>query len=298
MDPINDFEPGILSFPSLEAAQRETTWVENEVLNYDLSTNQPYTFTLLYLDGGVLGIPLTFMSFAPIATNTAAVMLFRRHKTSGRIVPFQTTQSDPRLRDPSLGRLPAGDAMIRAVPPRFDPRLTPTLMAWLNEAQMIYMATGFLRVMQLQLLNPLAWGWSAAAAPTNATRNALARLSLRRGTQVIVQDGAAVGERLLGEVAGLNGTGLQRYLEFARRLSATTGLSPQAKADLLMSVAPRLGLDVGGQAVVSGGRILLIAKDGKTAFQIDLDGTITFGRFNTATLDIANATTIRPLVGQ
>jgi hypothetical protein len=32
-------------------------------------------------------------------------------------------------------------------------------------------------------------------------------------------------------------------------------------------------------------------------FQIAFDGTITFGRFNTATLDIANPTVIRPFVG-
>jgi hypothetical protein len=48
---------------------------------------------------------------------------------------------------------------------------------------------------------------------------------------------------------------------------------------------------------VKGGRVLVIAKDGKTAFQIAFDGTITFGRFNTATLDIANPTVIRPFVG-
>jgi hypothetical protein len=93
----------------------------------------------------------------------------------------------------------------------------------------------------------------------------------------------------------LGGSGFQRYLEFARRLSAVAGLSAKAKADLLVSAAARLGLDVGGQALMKGGRILVIAKDGKTALQVAMDGTITFGRFNTATLDIANPTVIRTL---
>jgi hypothetical protein len=168
-------------------------------------------------------------------------------------------------------------------------------MAMVNELQAIYMATGFLRVFEVQLLNPLIAGWAPAAVESDAVRLALKRMALRKGAQVVAEDAAAVGERLLAEVGTLQGTGLQRYLELARRLSAVKGLNPQAKADLLVSLARRLGLDVGGQAAVKGGRILLIAKDGKSALQIALDGTITFGRFSIETLDIVNPAAIRPL---
>jgi len=297
LDPIADFEPGMVQFPSLYAAQSDRAWVERDVLNYDLTTSPPYTFTVLYTDGAILSIPLTAMSFASIPANEASVLLFRRHKSTGRLIPFQTTQSDSRLRDPSVMSLPAGQGFARTVPPRFDPHLTPRLMAMVNEAQMIYMATGFLRVFELQLMNPVAFGWSAAAAPTTAARSALGRLALRRALSV-APDAAAVGERLLGEVSGLGGAGFQRYLEFARRLSAVARISPQAKADLLVSLAPRFGLEVGGQAVVTGGRILVVAKDARSAFQIALDGTIKFGEFNKVTLDITRATTIRAFVGR
>jgi hypothetical protein len=60
-------------------------------------------------------------------------------------------------------------------------------------------------------------------------------------------------------------------------------------------MAKRLGLEVGAQAAAKGGRILLIAKDGKTALQIAFEGTISFGRFSTKTLDIVNPVAIRPL---
>ena len=296
LDPVADFESGIISFPSIEAAQRDAMWVDTGILNYDLSTSTPYTFTVLYEDGGVLRIPLGVMWFEPMGSSGGTVFLVRRHKDSGRLVPFQSLQNDPRLRDPQLQTLPAAVAFQRAVPPRFDTRLTPSIVAFLNEAQMIYMATGFLQVLELHLLNPLALGWSAAAAPTTSVRTALGRLAIRRTVRV-APAAATVGQRLLGEVSAVSGTSLQRYLEFARRLSSVRTLSPAAKADLLVSAARHLGLEVGGQATVAGGRILVLAKDGKTAFQVAMDGQITFGRFNAATLDIVNPTVIRPLGG-
>src|SRR5918996_750085 len=98
----------------------------------------------------------------------------------------------------------------------------------------------------------------------------------------------AMGERLSAIVSALPGTRFQHYLEFARRLSLIPRLTFQQKANLLQTFAPRFGLDVGGQARMPGGRILLVAKDGKTAFQIAADGRITFGRFNLQTLDVVN----------
>ena len=105
----------------------------------------------------------------------------------------------------------------------------------------------------------------------------------------------ALGERLFTIVSALPGDKIQRYLEFARRLSFIPRLTSQQKADLLQTFAPRFDLDVGGQAPMPGGRILLVAKDGRTAFQIAADGTITFGRFNQQTLDVVNPVPIRPL---
>lgn len=294
LDQINDFPLESIGFPSLTAAQIDPNWVENGIINYAASDNAPYVFSVLYAGGGIIDIPFNVMFYLPLS-NSGTILLFRRHTSTGRIVPFQCLQSAPALADPALKSLPASEALARAVPPRFDPILTPKLIAMLNEAQMIFMAIGILKVLDLQLMNPLLFGWSSAASPSGPVANALERLALRRGAAAVAKDAASVGERLVAEVANLQGTGLQRYLEFARRLSLASGLTPRAKADLLVSLASRFGLDVGGQAAVSGGRILVIAKDGKTAFQIAADGAIAFGRFNVATLDIAGATSIRPL---
>src|SRR5215510_2840991 len=156
LDPKHDFDAGTVTFKSLAAVQSDAKWVEKDLLNYDLSTTEPYTFTLLYTDGGILTIPLTLMSFTPLSEGAGSILIVRRHTSTGRLVPFQTSQNDSRLRDPTLNSLSAEQALVRAVPPRFDPRLTPSLIAFLNEAQAIYMATGFLRVFELQLMNPLA----------------------------------------------------------------------------------------------------------------------------------------------
>jgi hypothetical protein len=48
LDPTVDFEPDTVPFKSLNAVQNDARWVEKDILNYDLSTSEPYTFTLLY----------------------------------------------------------------------------------------------------------------------------------------------------------------------------------------------------------------------------------------------------------
>jgi hypothetical protein len=46
---------------------------------------------------------------------------------------------------------------------------------------------------------------------------------------------------------------------------------------------------------MQGGRVLVIAKDARTALQVAADGTVQIGKFNPKTLDIVSPTTIRPL---
>jgi hypothetical protein len=139
----------------------------------------------------------------------------------------------------------------------------------------------------------LLW-YIGARFPVRTTRGSVDPAPVR-STGVVLENAATVGKRLFDEVSGLAGTGLQRFLEFARRLSFVRGLSPDGKASLLLEYAARFGLDVGSRVAMPGGRILLIAKDARTALQIAADGTITFGRFSTKTLDIVNPVAIRPL---
>src|ERR1700689_1266603 len=83
LDPVADFEPGIVPMTTIEAMRQDARWVENGIFNYDLTTSVPYTFSLLYNDGGVLSIPLTLMFFEPLATGLGTLLFMRRHRSSG-----------------------------------------------------------------------------------------------------------------------------------------------------------------------------------------------------------------------
>ena len=286
------FEEGLLPFPNVDMARRDPAYVDSGVIRDEMSQQAPWTFSLLYGDGGALSIPLELMWFESLTG--PRITVFRRHKASGRVIPCQILQNDPILRDSSLATLPWQDVLLRAVPPRFDPLLSPWIIAELNLSQTIYMALGVLNVIKLQLANPVLFGWSPAATAESTASAALLR-SIARRSVVATADATALTGRLFGEVSSLPATSLQKFLEGARRLSLISGVSPEMKADAIQLLAKRLGLEIGGQSVMEGGRIVIAAKDGRTALQIAIDGAITFGRtqFVAKGIDILNPTTIR-----
>src|SRR5438105_8820325 len=184
LDQASEFEPGFVGMRGVPEARTDRTYIDGGFIHYELSETAPWTFTLLYGDGGVLTIPLELMSFEPL--KGATVTLFRRHKRTGRLVPFQILQDDARLKDPSVQSLPWQEVILRKIPPRFDPVLTPTIMQLVNEQQIVFMTVGFLKVLKLQLMNPIAFGWSPAAAAEGTAGRALGRLALRRGATAAV----------------------------------------------------------------------------------------------------------------
>jgi hypothetical protein len=289
--PSDQFEAGLLPFPNIDVAKRDSSYVDSGVILDHLSQQPPWTLSLLYGDGAALSIPLELMSFQSLTGPTATA--FRRHKASGRIIPCQLLQDDPRFRDPSLANVPWQDVVQRVVPPRFDPTLTPSIIAILNQEQVIYLALGVLNVIRLQLLNPVLFGWSPGATAEGAASRVLARSAVRRA--LITPDSTALAARFASEVTGLPASRFQQFLEAVRRLSQVSGVSPQVKADAITEIAKRLGLEVGGQSVQQGGRILIVAKDARTALQVAADGSITFGRVRItgATLDIVDPVPIR-----
>lgn len=293
--PDDQFEPGLITYNRIVDAQADRSYVDSGIILDHLTDTAPWIFSLLYGDGGALSIPLEIMFYDGLKGATATV--FRRHKLSGRIIPCQLSQDDPRFKNADGGNLSWVDVIQRVVPPRFDPVLTPTIMALLNQEQMISFSIGVLKVIRLQLLNPVLWGWSAAG---EAAEGAAARTALRlapRGAAITV-DATAVGGRFASEVSALRVGQFQKFLEAVRRLSMMRGVSPQVKADAVEVIAKQLGLEVGGQSIASGGRILIAAKDARTVLQVAADGTIMFGRARIvgATIEIVNPMAIRPLV--
>ena len=291
--PPGEFEEGFLTFPGVAEAGRDSMYADTGYIADDLSDQAPWRLSLLYNDGGAISIPLELMFYEPL--KGATITIFRRHKQSGRIIPCQISQDDPTLRDSSLAGLPWQEVIRRVVPPRFDPVLTPSIINTLNLDQMVSMSLGILNVLKLQLMNPVMFGWAPAAEADTAGSAALRILS-RRAAVAASGDAAAISARLFSEVSALPVNRFLQFLEGARRLSVLA-VPPQVKADAIELLAQRLGLEIGGRAVVQGGRILIVAKDAKTALQIATDGSVSFGRVKITggIIDIVDPAPIRAL---
>jgi hypothetical protein len=81
---------------------------------------------------------------------------------------------------------------------------------------------------------------------------------------------------------------LDAYLQFARKLSATSDDS-QVKADILQQACTDFGLKgTAGQVYKDDGRILLVSHDQKKCFEITLDGRVKYGGFNGVTCESVN----------
>ena len=278
---VNLQKPGLLSYVQSSDAQSDRMYVDRDILLDELTERAPWFFSILYTDGGAISIPLELMFYEPIKGSSAT--LFRRHKQTGRIIPCQISLDDPKFKDKQNDKLSWQDVLTRVVPPRFDPALTPTIINYLNQEQMISFSIGILNVIKLQLYNPVLFGW-AASAENAAAKTALSALAKR----VVTQDAATLGTRLASEVAGLEGNAFQRFLEAVRRLGVVRGVSPQVKADAIQVIAKQFELEVGGQAVASGGRILIAAKDARTILQVAQDGSIMFGRCKIVGTNVRN----------
>lgn len=288
--PDSQFEPGMLSFTGLSDAQQDRMYVDRDILLDDLTGKAPWFYSILYRDGAAISIPLELMFYEEIKGATATV--FRRHKLTGRIIPCQISMDDPKFKDKQNEKLSWQDVVTKVVPPRFDPVLTPNIINYLNQQQMISLSLGILQVINLQLYNPVLFGWAAAAENATA-RTALSALARR----VASEDAVKLGERLAAEVSGMEGNAFQRFLEAVRRLGLVRGVTAQVKADAVQVIAKQFELEVGGQSAASGGRILIAAKDARTMLQVANDGSIMFGRCRIvgATLEIVDAVPIRPL---
>jgi hypothetical protein len=92
MNPAVNFEPGFVT-SSLSNAQLDLLWVEKDIIYYELSRSEPWTFTLFYTDGKKLVIPLETISFRSFPEDTT-ITVFRRHKETGRLIPFQISIRD------------------------------------------------------------------------------------------------------------------------------------------------------------------------------------------------------------
>lgn len=167
--------------------------MERDLRGYELSEEAPWTFSLYYGDGSRLVIPLSHIWFGPPERPVAT--LFRRHKETGRLVPFALPMELPSAEERGARSPPHHEVVLRKAVPRFDPKLTPQITQALNEAQIVFAATGTLKVLQLQTMNPVLLGAPAAAPAPAAT--------VRRSTTALIERGAVAPASRLVPGGGL-----------------------------------------------------------------------------------------------
>src|ERR1700730_4583263 len=176
LDP-SEFELSSFGAQRIEEVQADPAFVDNEISDSILGTEAPFPFTLLYRKGQRLDIPLSNVFSERLSS---AITTMRKHISTGRIVPFQASQDDPALRDPSLSGLPSEEAFSRILKPRFDPTLTPNIVSLVNQAQSIFLAKGLLKIILWRLGPPLAKGAAATAgdalASTVTTQTVLSKM--------------------------------------------------------------------------------------------------------------------------
>ncbi|HEY8207092.1 MAG TPA: RNase A-like domain-containing protein [Myxococcaceae bacterium] len=202
LDPGLEFEPGIAKgIGSLEAARADLRWVERDVRGYELSDAAPWTFSLYYGDGSRLVIPLSRIWFGESSGPSA--MCFRRHKATGRLVPFVVSLGE---RDPALAALPHEEAVVRLGIPRFDTRLTPLVTRELNETQIIFAAEGIFTALKWQAMNPVLVG-PPVTAPAAAVRRTIVAEATAPASRLVPGGGLeahqALGGHLLRRHVGL-----------------------------------------------------------------------------------------------
>jgi hypothetical protein len=157
-------EPGIVSATNVAS---DPNWVENDIASDQLSKQAPWTYTIVYKDTSKVVIPLEQVFMEPLPT--ATITVFRKHKASGRIIPCVLSQSDARLQALKGSGEANFPALAALATPRFDAKTAPKIVNLVNAAQMLFLGTGMLEVLQVQAMNPLMGGGMSAAGKAGGT---------------------------------------------------------------------------------------------------------------------------------
>jgi hypothetical protein len=271
LNPLTDFEPGQILVP-LATAKTDARWVESDIVDGRANISEQWktqALTLIYRDGATLDIPLApvpLMFLKALPEADALTPFFRRHKKSGRLVPFQITTAQFAQIAPA--NVPIGVA-LDAIPPRFDPFLTPLLLTWRDLVNSRQLAV------QLQVLTIGFGALATATSFTSINPAGLARVTettAAAGTRVAVQAGTLARAGLTEIRFAVTNYGLRRaaisYLgraayTFYLRNAVTVNLAGLAGVDIALSLA---GIDTG--PVNPGDALYFAVQDEKAAWQV------------------------------
>jgi len=148
----------------LAEARTDPLWVENGIFNYFMESLKSPEIILVYEDGNILRIPLRFVHNKPLDASGGTVTMLRRHRTTGRLVPFAISQAH--LFNAGLRRQgqPGNQVLGELVPPRFDPSLTPMIPRIVDAELLRHATIGILEVAKLQVGGALLRGAIQAGA--------------------------------------------------------------------------------------------------------------------------------------
>jgi len=158
-----EFGPAV-SMGRLAELRTDPLWVESGIFNYFMESLKSPEIILVYEDGNILRIPLRFVHNKPLDASGGTVTMFRRHRTTGRLVPFAITQADLFKAGELREGQPASQVLGELVPPRFDPSLTPMIPGIVDAELLRHAAIGILEVAKLQVGGALVRGAVRAGA--------------------------------------------------------------------------------------------------------------------------------------
>ncbi|MGI8425451.1 MAG: hypothetical protein ACR2M4_02415 [Actinomycetota bacterium] len=150
MNPADDFEPGI-AYYDLATAASKPDWMERDVSGI---SQEDYTVVLSYRTGSPLKFPAGSIDLTGKYYGSVAELFARRHKASGRLVPFAIYEADVDLYSelPEIDEVPQKERYLMALP-RFDAEITPGVLSFYSdEATYLQVAQDLTNVMSLMTL--------------------------------------------------------------------------------------------------------------------------------------------------
>ena len=146
MNPADNFEPGI-AFYDLSTAASKPDWVDRDIADIE---QDGYVTTISYSRGRALSFPAKSLDFTGQYESAVVEMFARRHRVSGRLIPFVIYRGDagPGARRPEVDALSSEDRVLMAVPYM----LTPAVAAFYSQDPLLQVAGGLLNVLKLMSL--------------------------------------------------------------------------------------------------------------------------------------------------
>ena len=230
MNPADAFEPGI-AYYDLETATTKADWVDNDIR--DIVQND-YTTTISYTRGKPLSFPAKSLDFDGKYANVVIETFARRHRTSGRLVPFvlYAPGTDLYARLPDIDALAPRDRVLLGLPYMLTPAVH-AFYAFYAQDPMLQIAGGLLEILKIMALQKGV----LMGAPV-ATHGMTA-------TYALAAEGVGVGRAAFAEV-----TFAVRTYGFSTQAGAYVGRSAYTYY-LTNAVALNTGVVVGTEIAMS-----------------------------------------------